>query len=279
MSKRKSSFVLLFFLLLLVVMAGPNIAASNLRGENPALRNRVNHLHGDLVNGKLCVLGGKVSSPFQQRITYDQKHDLYRVEYKSDIYEFTAVLDPDLVLKHSEWLATNSALITHLGYDKRITSYDPGQEALCIEYYHGAERKETKRIICNGEAIDSDLIYLYLQRVLADQAQSGCEVVVKSRGLKIKVTFSQVTTADLMGLTPQYCCVEEFRHFAEEIKAQGEELDVYIMDLNGIAKWFIPYKYYIAFRQDPPLQLVGYWGGPPHAAEFLYITNNKQKFN
>lgn len=262
-----------------MVLAGPKITATNNRSVNYTPRNRVNNLHGDLVNGKMCVLGGKVSSPFQQRITYDQRRDLYHVEYESDIYEFKAVLDPDLVLKHSEWQATNTDLITHLGYDKRITSYDAGQGALWIEYYHGAVRKETKRITCNGEAIDSDLIYLYLQQVLADQARSGCEVVVKSRGLKIKVTFSQITTADLLGLTPQYSCVEEFRHFAEAIKAQGEELAVYIMDLSGIAKWFIPYKYYIAFRQDPPLQLVGYWGGPPQNAEFLYVSSNKKKFN
>jgi hypothetical protein len=251
-------------------MAATNIANQNLRKKTEG--KGFGSINKTVLRGGSCILGGRASSAFQQIITYDQKTGLHRVEYDSAIYMLKAELDANLQVKHSEWQTTNSALIKRLGHDKRVTYYDPEEEVLKIEYYKGDRIKEAKKFSYNKDILDSDLIYLYLNKILTTDNQGAtCDILLKSRGLKINVAFHQLSTKDLLDFTPQYSFLEEFRGFAQKIGEEGEELDVYVMNLTGVPKLLFPHKYYLAFKKTTPRQFVAYWGGAPKEAEFTFI--------
>ena len=273
MLKRGQRFTIVILLLFFVSLYGgvtANINSQNLR--NKAGEIGTGYFNETVLSGNSYVLGGKVSSNFRQRITYDNKTSLYRVKYDSAIYELTAELDANLQLKHSEWQTKNSELIKRLGHDKRITYYDSEEKVLKIEYYKEGKIKETKNFSYDKDTLDSDLIYLYLQKVLAaDNKGSNCDIILKSRGLKINVAFHQLSTKDLLSFTPQYSFLDGFRRFAQQMGEQGEELDVYVMDLTGLPKLLFPHKYYLAFKKTSPRQFVAYWGGAPKVAEFTFI--------
>ena len=271
----RGRFLAAVILLLILSSSYGRVAATNIDSQN--LRKKTENIGSRDINktvlrGGSCILGGRASSDFQQVITYDQKSGLHRVEYDSSIYVLKAELDANLQVKHSEWQTTNNELIKRLGHDKRVTYYDPEEEVLKIEYYKGDKIKETKKFSYDEDILDSDLIYLYLNKVLTtDNQGANCDIILKSRGLKINVVFHQLSTKDLLSFTPQYSFLEGFRNFAQKIGEEGEELDVYVMNLTGVSKLFFPHKYYLAFKKTTPRQFVAYWGGGPKEAEFTFI--------
>ena len=271
---RGQRFAIVMLLFFLIILSGRVIAANNEteHSRNYAKERSSDFLNGSILRGSSYILGGKVSSDFRQNITYDHKANLYRVTYASAIYELTAEVDANLLLKYSKWQTRNSELINRLGHDKRITYYDAEHEVLKIEYYKGEELKEIKNLSYDEDTLDSDLIYLYLQKVLTPENNgANCDIILKSRGLKINVVFHQLSTKDLLNFTPQYQFLDGFCKFARQMEEQGEELEVYVMDLTGIPRLLFPHKYHLAFKKTIPRQFVAYWGGAPKAAEFTFI--------
>lgn len=263
-----------FLLILVLSQAGGALAPqqNSEQGRNQTAQVKPNSLNGEVLMGKVVQLGGKVSSEFQLKITYDQACNSYRASYSSSIYQLNAELDSSLRLRHSKWQAKSVELIKCLGYDQRITDYLPQKEALQITYYQGDKVKETKVVAYDERTLDSDIIYLYLPQVLQSvQEGTSCDVIIKSRGWKLSVIFSPITTTDVLGLTPQYGFLDGFRDFAEKIVEEDEELEVLVMNLNGLSKLFYTHKYYLAFKQTTPRRLVAYWGGAPKEAEFTFI--------
>jgi len=271
--RHRHCFVLLCLLFVFLLSQGGNLQAAQNAPGLPGIRQvKPDQISGKVLRGKTTILGGKASSEFQQKITYDPERNCYRVEYRSSLYQLEAELDSALRLRYSKWQAANPALIECLGYNRRITEYLPQKEALQITYYQGNKVKETKVVAYDEQTLDSDIIYLYLTQLIdLCQERTSCDIIVKSRGWKLNVVFSPVTTADVLGLSPQYASLDVFREFAENIAAKAEELEVLVMDLNGLSKLFYPHRYYLAFKRTTPRQFVAYWGGAPSEAEFTFI--------
>jgi hypothetical protein len=267
---RHRNLLVCFLFLFLLSLGGKTLATQpGLKRSGPA---KPDAISGEVLRGKTVILGGKASSNFQQNVTYDQEQNSYRVSYRSAIYQLEAELDSALRVRYSKWQTMSAELIECLGYDRRITEYLPQKEALQITYYHGDKVKEKKVVAYDEQTFDSDIIYLYLPQVLEHgQERTSCDVIIKSRGWKLSVVFSPITTTDVLGLSPQYAFLDGFREFAEKIAEEDEELEVLVMDLNGLSRLFYPHRYYLAFKRTTPRQFVAYWGGAPGEAEFTFI--------
>lgn len=268
--KNKKSIRLVFFVFLLISSIGVCTSIIDQSDQYKIAR----YLNNNASTGYAFALGGKVCSVFLQLISYNEQSQLYKVEVDSEIYNFTSIMDKELRLKDSKWVTKEKDLIKLLGHDKRITIYDLQSEKATIQYYMKGKLEKTKVVDYNQDILDSDIIYLYLQKMLVTgTTKFNCDVLLKARGLKMNVNFNRETVKDLTTFSPEYNFPRKFREFADQLAGSDKRFFVYVMQLTGIYKLFYPHKYYTAFTESSPHQLVAYWGGAPKEADFMFIES------
>lgn len=222
--------------------------------------------------GWLYLLGGRLSSRFDQSLTWDEETQAFKARIRSELFTFDADLDPLFRLKQSVWRSENAELLKVLGYDRRITEYDPEANTIIIRYYLDGEQKEKKILKRDEHIIDSDLLPLYLEDLIRKEIlKSNCHLILMSRGLKVKVDFNRVEIRDLLKLSPDYNYPAGFRDHLLTLSQSGEEFSVFVMDLTGIVRLFYPHKYYIVYRKELSYRFTAFWGGAPKDADFIFV--------
>jgi hypothetical protein len=204
-----------------------------------------------------------------QKVTWNDETKTYSVEMDNGIFSYYGVLDKDLVLQNSIIRNKEGKLIKTLGHDKRVTKLDPEKQRIEIAYYRGDKLKETKEITYAPGLLDSDILFLYLQqKLLMGIRNFQGSVLQKARGIRVNAGFKLYQVNDFEELAPEY----DFPAVFKDRTKYDQDVYVYVMQLTGILKVFYPHKYYYAYENTYPYNLLAYWGGEPGMAEFHFFN-------
>lgn len=207
-----------------------------------------------------------------QKVTWNEDTKTYSVEIDNEIFSYYGVLDKNLILQNSIIKNQEGKLIKALGHDKRVTKMNPEKQQIEIEYYRGNKLKKTKEFTYGSELLDSDILFLYLQqKLLQGRRDFKGSVLQKARGIKVNAEFKLFQVNDFEKLAPEY----DFPAVLTDRTKYNHNVYVYVMQLTGILKIFYPHKYYYAYENTHPYNLLAYWGGEPGMAEFHFFAIDK----
>lgn len=218
--------------------------------------------------GETIQFGGKVSAIVNNTVKIDRTNGDIDVSITSKKFEYRGSFDNSFNLRKSVYLFKDQDLIKLVGHDKRVTSAEQSQKSISIEYYLNNRQKNVKKITCDQNTVDTDILLFYLHgRLLDGNDRFNTSLITKSSGMKVNAGFRLITTSDLQKLSPEY----NFPPIMKKIIDQKVDRYVYIMELNGIEKVFYPYRYYYVYDKEAPHNLIAYWGGSVKLAEYAYI--------
>lgn len=218
--------------------------------------------------GEGSLLGGSILTPFIHTVNVETATGEIRITTVACDFEYQSCLDRSLQVKDSIFVFKNQDMIKFLGHDKRVTKFNGVKNLLEIQYFLNGVLKSCKKIPCDQNTIDSDTLMVFLQGMLLKKSTNfNMNIIPKAKGMRVNANFNLIVTDDFQKVSPQYKFPEQFKKIAK----QRAEVYVYIMELTGLPNLVYPYRYYFAYRKEPPYQSVAYWGGASKEEEFAYL--------
>jgi hypothetical protein len=176
-------------------------------------------------------------------------------------------LDDKLQLVSKEVVVKDKRYIEAYDEKKRIVLLDKQKKELKITTYSASLKENTSYEDYEPGMLWQNSFELYLQAMLMNGVSSfKGKIFADSNQKTVSVNFNHIKSKNLQKISPKYKFPEKYNS-CTNLK---QDVNVFELEMTGMMSLFFSDKFYYAFKDSYPFELIAVWGGGLEDAFFNF---------